>query len=443
MPTAEPLPGPSDSRLSSPTKADVLMVVRSAGGGRRVWGWLIALFLLAGLGGLAFHYWKGASEPPVVQFVTVPAKTGALEETVTATGTLSPVDAVELGAEVTGRLTRVLVDVNDRVEEGQILAEIDPEQLSARVKEARAQLGSAQASITSAKATLAEAELKAARVRALGERQLASREEVETAEATLERAKAGVSSANAQITVARAGLSSAETSLEKAIIRAPISGIVLMRAVEPGQTVTAGFQTPVLFTLARDLTSLELNVEVDEADIGKVKEGQEATFVVDAYPDRKFQSKLTRLHNMPAAEATVVTYPAVLSVDNSDLLLRPGMTATATIVTRSLEKQLLVENRALRFEPPDANGERRGRSFFPIPGFRGGPPGGPRAGASATPAGRQKVPTERVFVERAPGQLERVPVSVVATDGLLSAVTSPRLKSGDKLAVEIATGTEP
>jgi len=373
--------------------------------------------------------------------VTVAAKVGDLQETVTATGTLSPVDAVELGAEVTGRLTRVLVDVNDRVEAGQVLAEIDPEQLSARVQEARAQLGSAQANVASAKATLAEAELKAARIRALGERQLASREEVETGEATLERAKASVASAKAQITVARAGLSSSEMSLQKAIIRAPIAGVVLMRAIEPGQTVTAGFQTPVLFTLARDLTSLELNVEVDEADIGKVKQGQTATFVVDAYPDRQFESKLVQLHNMPKAEATVVTYPAVLSVDNKDLLLRPGMTATATIVTRELDRQLLVENRALRFEPPvPPDQARQGFSPFSMLGFRGRPGGGPRPDAGKA---EDKKRVERVFVEHAPGQLKQVPVVVVATDSLKSAVTSKTLKPGDRVVVDVESDRAP
>ncbi|HEU5076755.1 MAG TPA: efflux RND transporter periplasmic adaptor subunit [Polyangiaceae bacterium] len=403
---------------------------------RRIGG-VVAVVVALALAGAGLWYWRSkANTPPVLRFSTVPAKVGDLAETVTATGTLSPVDAVELGAEVSGRLTRVLVDVNDRVEAGQVLAEIDPEQLSARVQEARAQLGSAQANVASAKATLAEAELKAARVRALGERELASREEVETAEATLERAKAAVSSANAQITVARAGLSSAETSLQKAIVRAPITGVVLMRAVEPGQTVTAGFQTPVLFTLARDLTSLELEVEVDEADIGKVKQGQAASFVVDAYPDRKFESTLIQLHNMPKAEATVVTYAAVLSVDNRDLLLRPGMTATATIVTRKLAKQLLVENRALRFEPPDLRSAgRKPPSFSPFPGMPSRAAGGPRPNASTPePAAAEG---ERVFVEQAPGQLKKVSVSVVASDGLKSAIESKQLKAGDKVVVDV------
>ena len=441
MSSAESLADPPESP-SSIRRDEVLAVVNS-GRSRRRWGRLALGLGMAGILAAAGLYWqRQGSAEPTIRFVTVPAKVGSLRETVTATGTLSPVDAVELGAEVTGRLTRVLVDVNDRVEAGQVLAEIDPEQLSARVQDARAQLGSAQAGFQSAKATLAEAELKAARMRALGEKGLASKDEVETMEATLARAKASVATATAQVTVARAGLASSETSLQKAIIRAPIAGVVLMRAVEPGQTVTAGFQTPVLFTLARDLTQLELNVEVDEADIGKVKQGQSASFVVDAYPDRVFRSKLVQLHNMPKAEATVVTYPAVLTVDNSDLLLRPGMTATATIVTRELDQQLLVENRALRFEPPAPKVERSGRSFLPLPGLRGGSRGARPSSSSQAADARPARSSDRVFIQKAPGQAERVPVKVLASDGSQSAVESPRLKKGTPIIVDVETGSD-
>lgn len=432
MSTAPTAPSPETS--ADARREEVLTVVQAGASQRRLGRWLVALVVLSGLVGIVYHFRSEATRDEPLRFTSVPATLGNLRETVTATGTLSPVDAVDVGAEVTGRLTRVAVDVNDHVEEGQVLAEIDPEQLSARVQEARAQLGSAQANLASAKASLAEAELKAGRIRALGEKGLASQEELESAEAALERAKAGVLTASAQVTVARAGLASSETSLAKAIIRAPIAGVVLMRAVEPGQTVTAGFQTPVLFTLARDLTALELNVEVDEADIGKVKEGQLASFVVDAYPERKFESKLIQLHNMPKAESTVVTYSAVLSVANQGLLLRPGMTATATIVTRQLEKQLLVENRALRFEPPPTESGATGRrSLLPLPGLRGGPRG-PRTGPKEQSQRRSE---DRVYVQRAPGKPERVGVRVLASDGVQSAVKGRHLKAGDAVIVDV------
>src|SRR6185436_754939 len=222
--------------------------------------------------------------------------------------------------------------VNDHVKVGQVMAEIDPEQLEAQVRQSQAQLESARANQLSAHVTLNETKLKAERTNELNAQGVASGDEKDTAQAALQRAEAALGVANAQITVAQASLTTAKTMLSHAVIKAPIEGIVLSRAIEPGQTVTAGFQTPVLFTLARDLGKLELSVEVDEADIAKVQEGQPASFTVDAYPGRTFPSKVLLLHNLPKAGATVVTYTALLSVDNDDRSLRPGMTATAAII---------------------------------------------------------------------------------------------------------------
>lgn len=439
--STKPLSDPTPPTSRPQQQEQLLRVINNGRTKRRLGRWL-ALALLLIVAALGVYFWrKSANAVPKFHYITVPAKLGTLAETVTATGTLSPVDSVDVGAEVTGTLTRVLVDVNDHVEQGQVIAEIDPEQLSSRVQESRAQLASANASVISAKATLAEAELKASRLRALDAKGLIAKDDVETAEATLERAKAAVSTAAAQVTVAKAGLTSTESSLSKAIIRAPISGIVLKRSVETGQTVTAGFQTPVLFTLSRDLTKLELTVEVDEADIGKVSQGQSARFVVDAYPDREFESTLTKLHNMPEAEATVVTYAAVLTVDNQGLLLRPGMTATATIVTRKLENQLLVENRALRFEPPAPTTERP--ASIPLPGFGRGP-GGPSGPAASAPkaGGEGKTGKDRVYVLQGPQQTKPVSVEVVATDGTKSAIKPGMLKAGSAVVVEVRSGGE-
>jgi HlyD family secretion protein len=315
------------------------------------------------------------------------------------------------------------------VEAGQVMAEIDPEQLAARVRESQAQLESANANQVSARVNLAEAKLKAERVAALFAQGLSSGDENDTAKAALDRADAGLAVASAQTTVARANLSSAKSQLSHAVIKAPIAGIVLSRAIEPGQTVTAGFQTPVLFTLARDLSKLELTVEVDEADIAKVREEQTATFNVDAYPGRTFASKVLKLHNLPKAGATVVTYTALLSVDNEDRSLRPGMTATASIITNRLSDVLLVDNAALRFEPPRAAGPRRGGGFLPIPGF-GRPPGGggrnPASGAAGGGnAARGPGSGDRIFLADGSGAPRRVPVEVLATDGTKTAI-APR-----------------
>lgn len=424
-----------DNATVPPTgrRDEVRAVLARGRKGRAVGRWvLLAALLAAGI--LAWWLWQRRSvEEPAFRYQTAAARRGTLQETVTATGTLNPVDAVELGAEVTGKLVKVTVDVNDPVQEGQLLAEIDPEQLQARVQEARASLNSALANRQSADASLAEANVTAKRLEALFERGLASAQELEAAKATAARAEASLAAANAQITVARAGLASAQTSLSKALIVAPISGVVLARNVEPGQTLTAGFQTPVLFTLGRDLSQLELKVEVDEADIGKVKEGQAATFVVDAYPDRAFEADLVKLHNLPTTTegvaTSVVTYSAVLRVNNPDRLLRPGMTATATITTRTLENVMLVPNVALRFEPPLPSTPRGG--FLPFPGMRGrarsASPGKP-------PASKPTRHEERVWV-LADGAPQPLAVEVLGTDGIDSAITAP----GERKPVEEGT----
>ena len=411
--------------------------------GKRSRRWLILglLLLLAALGAFLFFKARNGNETPP-RFETVKIEKGNLRETVIATGTLSPLDLVQVGAEVTGRVIKVNVDINDPVKEGQVLAEIDTEQLSNRVEEARAMLSSARSSYKSARASVLEAELKQKRTKELHERALASAQDLETANAALARAKASVSSALAQVTVANAGVKSSKTSLSKAIIRSPIDGVVLERSVELGATVTAGFQTPVLFTLAKGLDRLQLEVDVDEADVGKVKEGQAATFEVDAYPKRKFESKLTKLHNLPKAESTVVTYQAVLSVDNRELLLRPGMTATATIVTSQLAGVLLVPNAALRFQMPAGAGRgMRGPRFFP--GFgrsrKPAPSGsaGPREPAEKIPPG-----ADTIFLLRE-GRPRRVRIEAGATDGIKTEVRSKRLKPGMEVVVDLATEAEP
>ena len=404
-------------------------VLRAAGPPRakgRGWRWLA--FALVGTA-LTVGAWIGverARAPKPPSFVTLPLAKGELTQTVTAVGTLAPVDSVDLGTVVTGRLIRVLVDVNDHVKVGQVMAEIDPEQLEAQVRQSQAQLESARANQLSAHVTLNETKLKAERTNELNAQGVASGDEKDTAQAALQRAEAALGVANAQITVAQASLTTAKTMLSHAVIKAPIEGIVLSRAIEPGQTVTAGFQTPVLFTLARDLGKLELSVEVDEADIAKVQEGQPASFTVDAYPGRTFPSKVLLLHNLPKAGATVVTYTALLSVDNDDRSLRPGMTATAAVVTDRLSDVWLVDNAALRFEPPRPAAPRRG-GFLPLPGF-GGPGGGrrpsPGAGAAGT-AGSAAAAGDRIFLADGTGTPRRVAVQVLATDGTKTAI-APR-----------------
>ena len=421
------------------------------GKGRKARKWLvraIVFVVLAGIVGAVVVWRVRAGKAKPESWVTEAVEQGDLRETVAATGTLSPLDAVEVGAEVTGRVLKVHVDINDQVKEGQVLVEIDPETLKARVDESQAQVRSSYASQKNSKATVKEAEAKAVRTRELHKRGLASDQDLEAAEAALDRAKASVGTASASVTVAQAGLKSATTAMNKSLIRSPIDGVVLARSVEPGQTVTAGFQTPILFTLAKGLAQMQLEVDIDEADVGKVKAEQTATFVVDAYPKRRFRSKVLRLNNLPKAGSTVITYEALLTVDNQDLLLRPGMTASATIVTSQVKDVLTVPNTALRFTPPKAKAATKSAAV-PIPGMAGGrgmgmgrggggrPQGSARPASSGAPGeGGKRGPSEGVYVVK-DGKAVRVPVEVGVSDGQRTEVRSPELSAGTQVIVDV------
>ncbi len=291
----------------------------------------------------------GGSTP--IEYQTGVVTRGTITVTITATGTLEPEDKVDVGTEISGRIVEVLADFNDTVMKGQIIARLDTELLSARVVQARASLASAEANVEQALASEKEARLKRARARELRDRRTISQQEMDTAEAALARAVAAVGIAKAQVQLSQAQLKSAESDLAKADIRSPIDGIVLDRKIEVGQTVAASFQTPVLFTLASDLKRMELRVNVDEADIGAVAPEQTAKFTVDAYPGREFKARVLSVYNAPRTTQNVVTYEAILSVDNSGMLLKPGMTATADITTTVIENALSVPNGALRYTP--------------------------------------------------------------------------------------------
>ncbi|MBN1610527.1 MAG: efflux RND transporter periplasmic adaptor subunit [Polyangiaceae bacterium] len=407
---------------------------------RIIWG-LVISGLIAG--GVFFATKKPPAEGP--RYDTAEVRRGDLHVTVTATGTLSALDSVQVGAEISGRVVKVLVDINDKVKEGEVLAEIDPEQYRAKRDEAAAQLAAANASKLTAIATANESELKAARLRSMQDAGLASTQELEAAEATLARANASVKSSAAQLTSAAASLKAANTSLSKTIIRSPIDGVVLERSVEPGQTVTSGLQTPVLFTLAADLSEMLLAVKVDEADVGQVKSGQRATFTVDAYPNRTFESTVVLVKNMPTTTQNVVTYETRLSVKNDEGLLRPGMTATATIMVDDRSGVLLVPNAALRFSPkersaPAASATASSKGFSVSSMFPRRPRGNrsSSSGATAKPQQRQK---PKVFVLRG-NSLERVPVEMGATDGINTAISGPGIEPGVRVVIAEAAAKD-
>lgn len=353
-----------------------------------------------------------------LHFLTRPAERRDLAVTVGATGTLEGLNTVEVGSEVSGKLTELLVDFNERVKEGQTLAVIDPEQSQAAVDEARANVTSSDAAVMEARASLDEARAASQRGKAQVEEGLISRQEYESLVATEKRAEASVTRSLASTTLARASLKSAKSKLTKTVIVSPIDGVVQSRLVEAGQTLTAGMSTPVLFKLTADLAKMKLSVAIDEADIGRVKEGQKATFTVDAYPGRMFESAVVSLRNDPTTDQNVVTYEGILAVDNEQRLLRPGMTATATIVTEMKRAVLAAPNAAFRFAMP--------KPKSPV-GF--GPPGGkPKINNSSQEDG--------VWI-LALGLPERRPAKAGATDGEYTELISTAVSEGDLLIVDV------
>jgi HlyD family secretion protein len=363
---------------------------------RRWWLWISGLILVLGVGG-----WFALDRGPSHTYVTKPINRGLLAVNVSATGTLAPRDQVDVGAEVSGRIDKLEVDFNDHVKKGQVLARINTDQLVA-------QLQQAQASLDQAEATLNQTSKTHGRYAALDTINAVSREQLNTSTGDYARAKAGVELARAQVEQDR-------TLLTKATIYAPIDGVVLDRKVSAGQTVVAAFAIPVLFTLASDLSQMELDVDIDEADVGQVRSGAKATFTVDAYPSRKFAATLVSVHNAPKTVQGVVTYQGVLLEQNPGGLLKPGMTATAEIEAASIKNALLVPNAALRFVPPDDV----------------------KKGAPPAPPALNGVNAARVWTQNGK-TLKPHDLRLGATDGRSTEILSGDLKPGDEVVTDLA-----
>ena len=323
---------------------------------RRKWPKRLAfVFLAFALVSAGIWYFQPSSNAKAsVGYRSAKAFLGDLKVMVSATGTLEPVSQVDVGTEVSGTIKAIKADFNDQVKKGQVLAVLDTTKLAAQRDGAKASLDLAKAELVSAQAAAKEAGLKLTRKEKafkLSNGRLPSAQDIDEAKATYDKALAQVGVAKATVEKARASLVGYESDLGKAIIVAPIDGLILNRKVEPGQTVAASLSAPVLFIMAENLTNMELSVSVDEADVGRVREGQKASFVVDAYPDRRFPAKITQVRFAPQTTDGVVTYECILEVDNSGRLLRPGMTATADIITQEVSGAILVPNLALRFTP--------------------------------------------------------------------------------------------
>ncbi len=415
--------------------------VAAAGRRRRLIRWAAGAGVASIITAVLFA-WSLGGRNGTVDYHTQPVRRGDLMLTVVATGNLQATNQVQVGSELSGIIVSLRADYNDTIQKGQPLAYLDDSKYRAAVARSKAELASAKASYKEALATRQAQEKKLARqrkTRALTENKLPSQEDLEQTEADLERAIAAVDAAVAAIEKAQATLQSDEADLGKTVIYSPINGIVLSRDVEVGQTVAASLQAPVLFTLAEDLRHMELQVDVDEADVGQIQPGQSASFTVDAYPDRNFAAQITQVRYGAQTTEGVVTYKSVLQVENPDLLLRPGMTATATINVLTIEKALLVPNTALRFTPVQRTEKpkREGglvSALMPRPRFS-------RPSRSADDESPDKTKQARIWILKE-NRPEAVTVTVEATDGAITAVTSPDLKVGMPVILYTVTPKE-
>ncbi len=396
-------------------------------------GVILVLFLLS-------QCFKG---PPPTQYATAAVERGDLTVTITATGNLAPTKQVNVGSEVSGLVENVYVTNNDRVTKGQPLAQLDLSRLRDSLLQSQASLQAAQATVLQGEATVEQTRANLARqetVFKLSGGKVPSQTELSTARADLARALANVAQTKAQVAQARAQVSTNQTNLSKGTIYAPVTGVVLSRQVEPGQTVAASFNVATLFTIAEDLSNMKLEVKVDEADVGELHAGAPASFTVDAYPGKTFPADVTRVDlganatpsvNSAGTTATstssVVAYTAVLSVANPQQLLKPGMTATASIITAQTKGELLAPNAALRFEPPVA----------PLKGLRigNGPPGSGPTKPKVAGAGRGA--HRLLYVVGADNKPKAIDVVIGDTDGSRTSVSGPDVKPGMK----VITGT--
>ncbi|MFC2154944.1 efflux RND transporter periplasmic adaptor subunit [Acidobacteriota bacterium] len=395
-----------------------------------------------------------------VKYKTEEVKKGTIEAVVSTTGTVTPVTLVEVGSQVSGRIAKIHVDFNSQVKAGQVVAEIDPSQIMTRIKQNEANYESSKASLQKAKVNSENIAKQYQRSLQLFEKKLISFEEKESVEAQYLGAKSDVRSAEAHLLQSKSQLDSTKVDLDYSVIKSPIDGVVISRNVNVGQTVAASFQAPVLFTIANDLGKMQVECSIDEADIGKIKEGQDARFTVDAFPDEEFKGKVSQVRYSPEVIQNVVTYTTIVAVDNPGLKLRPGMTATVTIVAGKAEGVLMVPASATRFTPPlsqeemmalfqkmrDEMMKRRGMT----PGAGSGQPGQPgRQGAGmgffggSRPGGdssQRKRQATRVWILEENGQVKPVFIRTGVTDDSNIEVIRGQIKEGQLVITGILSG---
>ena len=407
--------------------------------GKRIFVLVAAILVLAGTG---YGFWRWGSSPKESPYVTMPVQRGNVTQVVSSTGTLQAVVTVLVGSQISGTIDKLFADFNTKVKAGEVVAQLNQDKFKAAVDQARANLLAAESSLAKAKVSVVDAQRTLERNRELRKRDLMPQSELDTAQTAYDAALAQVEVNKAQSAQAQAALNQAMVDLNNTVIRSPVDGIVISRNVDVGQTVAASLQAPTLFTIANDLAKMEVHTNVDEADVGNVTEGQEVTFTVDAFPARRFKGHVHQVRNAPTVVQNVVTYDAVVRIDNKELLLKPGMTANVQFLVNRREDVLTIPNMAIRFKPPDQKSEaqellRQEQSrAAPTVGARktsrspGGAGGGGRGGRRIS-----------IYLLRS-GKAEPVEVQLGITDGSKTEVREGELRENDPVIIGVASGAQ-
>jgi len=388
-------------------------------GKTRRWIWIAAFLIIAGGGGYLLR--KRLSTPTGPKFETTTVDRGPITAKVTATGTLSALVTVQVGTQVSGRIDKILVDFNSTVKKGQVIAKIDPLLFQASLEQARANYAASVGNVFKLQARADDGKLQLERAQALFERKAIAQQDLDTARANSRAADGDLVAAKGNLQQAKASLHQAEVNLQYTTIISPTTGVVISRSVDVGQTVAASLSAPTLFLIAEDLTKMQVDTSVSEADIGKLKSGMSATFTVDAYPTKTFRGQIRQLRNAPQTVQNVVTYDAVIDVDNSELKLKPGMTANVTFVYAERDDVLRLPSAALRFRPPPALVEGRAEAAG--------------KSARADTDGPKSAARRSIWVLRGAAATS-VPISIGISDGSHVEVTEGDLKEGEAVVTD-------
>ncbi len=392
--------------------------------------YLVISAVLLLLGGIAGYFY--VTRTPEVSYKTAKIERGTIVSTVAATGNLSAVTTVSVGTQVSGTIQKLYVDYNSRVKKGQAIAEIDPSLFTAAVEQSQGNYLTAEANLQKARVTVVDAERTFARNKKLLSDGIISQGDFDVAETALQSAKAAIKAAEGSVAQSKGALLQAKTNLRYSTIRSPVDGVVISRAIDVGQTVAASFQTPTLFTIAQDLTKMQIEVSVDEADISRIQLAQKASFTVDSYPEQTFHGKVVQIRSAPIITQNVVTYVVVVNVDNSDLKLKPGMTANVSVVVAQKDEVLKLPPAALRFKPKSKGDDAKVK-------VAGAPPqraaGGGSTGGSKGGAAKGKDRSQQVYLLK-----EGKPVAVAVKTGIANnssiELVESSLKDGDEVVVE-------